>query len=68
MIPLEIFRRKRGDHGSVSAKLNLIGSLKAGEVPAVTNIAGPRVVAGMFVSGKNRDSGHHQQGANREQS
>jgi len=51
----------------VSVKLNLPGRLKAGKVSAMANIAGARVGAGVLVSGKHRDSGHHQQGADREQ-
>jgi hypothetical protein len=58
-IPLEILRRELADYRSVSVKLNLAGSLKAGKVSAVANITRARVVAGVLVSGKNRDSGHH---------
>jgi hypothetical protein len=58
-IPLEILGRKLTDYRSVSVKLNLTGSLKARQVSAVANITRTRVVAGVLVSGKNRNSGHH---------
>jgi hypothetical protein len=66
-VPLEILRRKLTDYRRVSVKLNLTGSLQAGEVSAVANIAGTRIVAGVFMPGKNRDSSHDQQGADRKQ-
>ncbi len=65
--PLEIVRSKQADHRSVSVKLNLTGSLKAGKVSTVANIARPCVIVGMLMSWKNRNSGYHQQGADRQE-
>jgi hypothetical protein len=58
-IPLEILGRKLADYRSMSVKLNLTGSLEAGKVSTVADVARARIVAGVLMSGKNRDSGHH---------
>jgi len=58
---------KLADYRSMSVKLDLAGSLEAGKVSTMADVARARIVAGVLVSGKNRDRGHHQQGTDCEE-